>query len=163
MQNWVFGLILKLQVSSFQNCLNFVSMTFTLKVIIKWCWAVLYCYILVFLLFQAISQNVFCDIRRVFPDRITYGQGQQLVVYYECWQGVKNSANLKDDTLRTWSDMKNVRMLWKGLTTFREFWYVVLNTLLASAKHVHAFLKDGHGQWSRGDILCYNRGDGCRI
>ena len=25
MQNWVFGLILKLQVSSFQNCLNFVS------------------------------------------------------------------------------------------------------------------------------------------
>ena len=44
MQNLVFGLILKLKVSSFQNCLNFVSMTFTSKVIIKWCWAVLYCY-----------------------------------------------------------------------------------------------------------------------
>ena len=58
MQNWVFGLILKLKVSSSQNCLNFVSMTFTSKVIIKWCWVVLYCYILVFLLFQAISQNV---------------------------------------------------------------------------------------------------------
>ena len=58
MSHWVLGLILKLKVSSFQNCLNFVSMTFTSKVIIKWCWVVLYCYILVFLLFQAISQNV---------------------------------------------------------------------------------------------------------
>ena len=59
MSHWVLGLILKLKVSSFQNCLNFVSMIFTSKVIIiKWCWVVLYCYILVFLLFQAISQNV---------------------------------------------------------------------------------------------------------
>ena len=29
MQNWVYGLILKLYVSSFQNLLNCVSMTFT--------------------------------------------------------------------------------------------------------------------------------------
>ena len=44
--------------SSFQNCLNLVWTTSTSKVIIKWCWVVLYCYILVFLLFQAISQNI---------------------------------------------------------------------------------------------------------
>ena len=31
-----------------------------------------YCHILVFSLFQAISQNVICDIRQVFPDRITF-------------------------------------------------------------------------------------------
>ena len=66
MQNWVFGLILKLKVNTFQNCLNFVSVTFTSKVITKWCWVVLYHYILgfffffffFFLLFEAISQNV---------------------------------------------------------------------------------------------------------
>ena len=42
MQNWLFGLNFKF--SSFQNCLNFVSRTTTSKVIIKWCWVVLYCY-----------------------------------------------------------------------------------------------------------------------
>ena len=42
----------------FPELFNFFSMTFTSKVTIKWWWVVLYCYILVFSLFQAISQNV---------------------------------------------------------------------------------------------------------
>ena len=39
---------------------------------IKWWWVVLHCYILVFLLFQAISQNVILSHPMGFPDRITY-------------------------------------------------------------------------------------------
>ena len=67
MQNWVFDLILILQKSSFQNCLNVLSTTSTSKVIIKWCWVVLCCYILVFSLFQAISQNVILRHPTGFP------------------------------------------------------------------------------------------------
>ena len=47
--------------------------------------------------------------------------------------------------------------MWKLSTTFRETSYVVLNTLLALAKCVHAFVNDDHGQCGQGDILCYTR------
>ena len=51
----------------FPELFKFVSTTSTSKVIIKWCWVVLYCYTLVFFLFQAISQNVILRHPMGFP------------------------------------------------------------------------------------------------
>ena len=130
MQNWVLGLILKLTVSSFQNCLNFVSMTFTSKVIIKWCWVVLYYYLLISYYFKPFLKMSFGDIRWVFPDRITYlawgfkGVHTPFGVWYDL-QGyytiLKKIKNLNFPFLQ-WNAFANIIIL-NFLLVRRDVWF----------------------------------------